>query len=202
MVTRPSFDRRRVNTTATPSSADTTRYPRARPWKSIRAMPGMWNCCWRETGCGSTRGASATWWTTATTPIHCSRARTWWGAHIGCDVVLDAACKAISRTHLIVEPLANGRILLTDLSSHGTEVATGGSADGLTWPLRGTPAGLITVAPQPWPYRSRGGDNHVHITQSLPGRIRPGTGVRRYRDNPVPARPRACHLQRCRSCVL
>lgn len=44
------------------------------------------------------------------------------GRHAGCDVVVDAACKAVSRTHLVVEPLPGARVRLTDLSSHGTEV--------------------------------------------------------------------------------
>ena len=46
------------------------------------------------------------------------------GRHVSCDVVVDAACKSISRTHLIIEPLAAGPVLLTDLSSHGTEIVT------------------------------------------------------------------------------
>ena len=45
------------------------------------------------------------------------------GRHRGCDVTLDAACKAISRTHLVIEPLTSGRVLITDLSSHGTDIA-------------------------------------------------------------------------------
>ena len=44
------------------------------------------------------------------------------GRHAGCDVVVDAACKSVSRTHLVVEPLSGARVRLTDRSSHGTEV--------------------------------------------------------------------------------
>jgi hypothetical protein len=44
------------------------------------------------------------------------------GRHSGCDVVVDPACRSVSRNHLLVEPVSAGRVLLTDLSSHGTEV--------------------------------------------------------------------------------
>ena len=44
------------------------------------------------------------------------------GRHSGCDVVVDAACRAVSRNHLIVEPVSPRQVLLTDLSSHGTEI--------------------------------------------------------------------------------
>ena len=44
------------------------------------------------------------------------------GRHSSCDVVIDRACRAVSRTHLIVEPLSATEVLLTDLSSHGTEI--------------------------------------------------------------------------------
>lgn len=44
------------------------------------------------------------------------------GRHSGCDVVVDAACRAVSRTHLLVEVLSEAEVLLTDLSSHGTAV--------------------------------------------------------------------------------
>lgn len=47
------------------------------------------------------------------------------GRHAGCDVVVDAACRAVSRNHLIVEPVSARQVLLTDLSSHGTEVPAG-----------------------------------------------------------------------------
>lgn len=47
------------------------------------------------------------------------------GRHSGCDVVVDAACRAVSRNHLIVEPVSSRQVLLTDLSSHGTEVPAG-----------------------------------------------------------------------------
>ena len=44
------------------------------------------------------------------------------GRHSGCDVMVDAACRAVSRNHLIVEPVSARHVLLTDLSAHGTEV--------------------------------------------------------------------------------
>ena len=44
------------------------------------------------------------------------------GRHSACDVVLDSACRAVSRNHLIVQPISAREIRLTDLSSHGTEV--------------------------------------------------------------------------------
>jgi hypothetical protein len=47
------------------------------------------------------------------------------GRHSGCDVVVDAACREVSRNHLIVEPVSARQVLLTDLSSHGTEVPAG-----------------------------------------------------------------------------
>jgi hypothetical protein len=46
------------------------------------------------------------------------------GRHSACDVVLDSACRAVSRNHLIVQPISAQEIRLTDLSSHGTEVPT------------------------------------------------------------------------------
>ena len=47
------------------------------------------------------------------------------GRHSGCDVVVDPACRAVSRHHLIVEPALDGSVILTDLSSHGTEIPAG-----------------------------------------------------------------------------
>ncbi|MFT5175136.1 MAG: hypothetical protein ACI8W7_003325 [Gammaproteobacteria bacterium] len=44
------------------------------------------------------------------------------GRNSGCDVVLDAACRAVSRNHLIVQPISTNEVRLTDLSAHGTEV--------------------------------------------------------------------------------
>jgi hypothetical protein len=44
------------------------------------------------------------------------------GRHSGCHVVVDAACRSVSRTHLILEPAGEGVVILTDISSHGTEV--------------------------------------------------------------------------------
>jgi len=44
------------------------------------------------------------------------------GRHSGCDVVVDQACRSISRHHLIIEPVAEDEALLTDLSAHGTEI--------------------------------------------------------------------------------
>ena len=47
------------------------------------------------------------------------------GRHSGCDVVVDHACRSISRHHLIIEPVADDAALLTDLSAHGTEIPAG-----------------------------------------------------------------------------
>jgi hypothetical protein len=44
------------------------------------------------------------------------------GRHSGCHVVVDSACRSVSRTHLILEPAGEAVVILTDLSSHGTEV--------------------------------------------------------------------------------
>jgi len=44
------------------------------------------------------------------------------GRHSSCDVVVDSACRSVSRHHLIVEPTDDGAVVLTDLSSHGTEI--------------------------------------------------------------------------------
>jgi len=44
------------------------------------------------------------------------------GRHPQCDVVIDPACRDVSRTHLIVEVESAATALLTDLSSHGTFV--------------------------------------------------------------------------------
>ncbi len=44
------------------------------------------------------------------------------GRHSGCDVVVDKSCRSISRHHLIIEPIAEDTVLLTDLSAHGTEI--------------------------------------------------------------------------------
>ena len=42
------------------------------------------------------------------------------GRHSGNEVVVDSGYLAISRKHLIVEPLSDNAALLTDISSHGT----------------------------------------------------------------------------------
>jgi hypothetical protein len=44
------------------------------------------------------------------------------GRNSGCDVVLDAACRSVSRNHLIVQAISTNEVRLTDLSAHGTEV--------------------------------------------------------------------------------
>ena len=44
------------------------------------------------------------------------------GRQSGNDVVVDAAHRAVSRRHLIVEPVGESAAVLTDLSSHGTFV--------------------------------------------------------------------------------
>lgn len=44
------------------------------------------------------------------------------GRYSGCDVVVDSACRSVSRNHLIVDVVSARELLLTDLSSHGTEV--------------------------------------------------------------------------------
>lgn len=44
------------------------------------------------------------------------------GRHSVCDVVVDAACRAVSRNHLIVQRISDNEIQITDLSAHGTEV--------------------------------------------------------------------------------
>jgi len=46
------------------------------------------------------------------------------GRHSVCDVMLDPACRAVSRNHLIVQPVSAREVQLTDLSAHGTEVPT------------------------------------------------------------------------------
>jgi hypothetical protein len=42
------------------------------------------------------------------------------GRHSGNEVVLDPAYLAISRKHIIIEPVSENAVLLTDISSHGT----------------------------------------------------------------------------------
>ena len=44
------------------------------------------------------------------------------GRQAGNDVVVEAEYRAVSRRHLIVEPIGENTALLTDLSSHGTFV--------------------------------------------------------------------------------
>ena len=44
------------------------------------------------------------------------------GRNSACDVVLDGACRAVSRNHLIVQAISTNEVRLTDLSAHGTEV--------------------------------------------------------------------------------
>jgi hypothetical protein len=45
------------------------------------------------------------------------------GRHSGNEVVIDPAYLAISRKHVIIEPISENAALLTDISSHGTFVA-------------------------------------------------------------------------------
>jgi hypothetical protein len=45
------------------------------------------------------------------------------GRHSGNEVVLDSAYLAISRKHIIIEPVSENAVLLTDISSHGTFIA-------------------------------------------------------------------------------
>jgi hypothetical protein len=42
------------------------------------------------------------------------------GRHSGNEVVIDPAYLAISRKHVIIEPISDNAALLTDISSHGT----------------------------------------------------------------------------------
>ena len=42
------------------------------------------------------------------------------GRHSGNEVVIDPAYLAISRKHVIIEPISDNAVLLTDISSHGT----------------------------------------------------------------------------------
>jgi len=42
------------------------------------------------------------------------------GRHSGNEVVIDPAYLAISRKHVIIEPISENAVLLTDISSHGT----------------------------------------------------------------------------------
>jgi hypothetical protein len=42
------------------------------------------------------------------------------GRHSGNEVVIDPAYLAISRKHVIIEPISENAALLTDISSHGT----------------------------------------------------------------------------------
>ena len=44
------------------------------------------------------------------------------GRHVSCDVVIAAEHRSVSRRHLIIEPVAEDAIRLTDISSHGTFV--------------------------------------------------------------------------------
>ncbi|MCB1745310.1 MAG: FHA domain-containing protein [Gammaproteobacteria bacterium] len=46
------------------------------------------------------------------------------GRHVSCDVVVRAELRAISRRHLLIEPLDDTSARLTDLSTHGTAVPT------------------------------------------------------------------------------
>ena len=55
-----------------------------------------------------------------THPLH--KGKNLVGRHSICDVVLDSACRAVSRNHLILQPLSAQQVQLTDLSAHGTEV--------------------------------------------------------------------------------
>lgn len=47
------------------------------------------------------------------------------GRHATCDVVLEDQHRSVSRKHLVVEPIGESDILLTDISSHGTFVPAG-----------------------------------------------------------------------------
>jgi predicted component of type VI protein secretion system len=42
-----------------------------------------------------------------------------------CNVVVDTSLRDVSRMHLIIEPLDDGKIRFTDLSSHGTFLPSG-----------------------------------------------------------------------------
>ncbi len=42
-----------------------------------------------------------------------------------CNVVVDNSLRDVSRMHLIIEPLDDGMIRFTDLSSHGTFLPSG-----------------------------------------------------------------------------
>jgi hypothetical protein len=57
-----------------------------------------------------------------TYPLHAGKNLV--GRHSVCDVMLDPACRAVSRNHLIVQPVSAWEVQLTDLSAHGTEVPT------------------------------------------------------------------------------
>jgi len=45
------------------------------------------------------------------------------GRHSGNEVVVDPAYLAVSRKHVIIEPISDNAALLTDISSHGTYIA-------------------------------------------------------------------------------
>lgn len=44
------------------------------------------------------------------------------GRHVSCNVQVDPACRSVSRQHLLVEPLTEDMVLITDVSAHGTQV--------------------------------------------------------------------------------
>ena len=46
------------------------------------------------------------------------------GRHSGNEVVVDPAYLAVSRKHVIIEPISDNAALLTDISSHGTFIST------------------------------------------------------------------------------
>ena len=54
-------------------------------------------------------------------PLH--HGRNMVGRHQNNDVVIDAAFSAVSRKHIIIEPLGEQAVLLTDISAHGSAIA-------------------------------------------------------------------------------
>ena len=46
------------------------------------------------------------------------------GRHSGNEVVIDPAYLAVSRKHVIIEPISDSAAMLTDISSHGTYIST------------------------------------------------------------------------------
>jgi hypothetical protein len=44
------------------------------------------------------------------------------GRHVDCEIRVDPACRSVSRQHLVVEPVTEDMVLLTDVSAHGTQI--------------------------------------------------------------------------------